>query len=249
MKVDKKMAAVLGLSVLEQKVLSVLETKGSLSMQELSDKVGAPRTTVYWPLTRLHKRGLVGYNTIGKRKRWHSALEHAAILGKNRETELIRGVDSMRRLYNQLLLLGRNERVIFVEGKRAIHAVAEKAGIEFMTHWHTRAHEKRIIIESVISKTTFEEIASHKVRKRVVESLARWETWIGHVVPDELLNPNTAVVIYPHGAIIADWDNEQALHITQPEFVSTLRKMRDMHQILGEKKHIVAHTRTAASRS
>lgn len=153
----------------------------------------------------------------------------------------------MRALYNKALDLYPTERILVLEGSTAIHSVAQKGGIEFMLRWHTRAHEKKVIVESIISEKTYLQLEKKLINAKIVKSLARWKTWIGYVVPNDWIDVDAALVLFRGKAILADWSKEQAILIDTPEIVELLKNFCIVYKTVGKKVDIVKHVRSIAS--
>ena len=225
-------------------------------MQELADYLVLPRTSLYWPLTQLYKRSLVSYEKVGKRKRWYSRMGELPLRKKLGSIESVAGnirvvesVPQLKELYNSALDLHATERVLILEGNMAARSVAQQGGIAFMTSWHERAYKQKIIIESVLGAKVYEDLLRQSINPEVVKSLARWDTWIAHIVPDEWINVDAAVVIFRDVAILADWTKGHAVLINTPEIVSLLKNFCKVFQLTGRKVDIVAEVRNAAAKT
>jgi len=255
MKITPAEQALLEFTKREKVILAALERLGDASMQELADYIRLPRTSIYWPLTQLCKRNIVAYNIAGKRKRWYSRMGELPLrktLGSLEsvagDVRVVEGTAQIREMYNTALELHKTERVLILEGNAAVSSIAKQGGIDFMLAWHRRAHKNGIIIESVIGQKVYDKLLRLTIDPKVVKSLAQWETWIGHVVPDEWIEADAAAVIFRDVAILADWSKARAVLINTPDIVRLLRNFCAVYQSLGHKVDIVSDVRGAASR-
>ncbi|HEV7449385.1 MAG TPA: hypothetical protein VGP13_02485 [Candidatus Paceibacterota bacterium] len=219
-----------------------------MSIQGLVKTTRLHRTTVYWPLGRLQERGLAAFDLVGKRKRWYAVADPFSLLGKveSTDTQAIKGVEAIRRLYNKALESKRTDRVLILEGTKAIHSVARKGGVEFLERWHIRAHEKGIIVESILGEKTLRDLANQLVHAKVVKSLARWRLWVGYTVPDEFIDFDATLVVFGNRAILADWERGYAVSIENTEIVALIKSFCRAYKMLGKKIDIVKYIKTIA---
>lgn len=243
----------LSLTKQEEALLKYLE-KRQASMQEIAETLKRPRTSLYWPLTQLEKRNLVGYRLVGKRKRWYSRLSELPLRGKlgslqsaAGDVRVVEGVESMRELWAAAFDRHPGERMTILEGNAAVYSVTEKTGIDFMLEGHKRAYERKIVIESILGEKVYADMAKQRVNPRIVKSLAQWNTWIGYVVPDEWIESDAAVLIFSDSVILADWTRERAILINTPEIVALLKSLCSVFQLIGRKVDIVSYVRSIAS--
>lgn len=244
---------VLDLTERELLVLKLLERIGSVSMSELANILRLPRTSLYWPLSELKRRGLVGYELKGKRKQWFSRM-HAQPFQKKLgslesiagDVRVIEGINEVKKFYQTILDLPAGERVLILEGNKAVRTITQKAGVEFMRAWHMRAHKQRIIFESILGEQIYQDLTDRLLRPEVIKSLAQWELWIGYIVPDEWIEGDTALLLFKNTAVLVDWESERALVVTTPEMVAQFRRFCEAFKVAGRKVNIVSDVRTVA---
>ncbi len=256
MQVQKAERRLLGLNKRESELLSALERLKTASMQELADELKLPRTSLYWPLDQLYKRNLVVYEKVGKRKRWYSRMGELPLRKKLGSLEtvagdvrVVEGVEQIKELYRLSLDLHPTERVLILEGTVAATSIARKGGIDFLTEYHERAYKNKIIVESIFGEKLYENVLRMIVDPKIVRSLSRLNTWIAHIVPEEWMNVDAAVVLFRETAIIADWTKTHAVLVNNPEIVRLLRNFCEVFQLTGRKVDIVSEIRSAVAKS
>lgn len=256
MRISNDELKLLSLNKNEIRLLKALEGRQGVSLQELSERLSVPRTSVYWPLSQLQKRNLVGYEMVGKRKRWYSRVGESALRRKLGALEsvagdvrVVEGVENIQELYRLALDLHPAERILILEGNVSVRSIAREAGTSFMAEWHGRALEKQIIIESIIGETVYAQLLKRAINPIVVRSLARLERWIAHIVPDVWIHTDASLVIFRDSAILADWSRAHAVFINTPEVVALMRGLCEGMRFAGRKVDIVSDVRAAAKDS
>lgn len=252
---SKEESTLLSLTVREKKIIGALEKLKSASMQELAQALKVPRTSLYWPLSQLEGRNIVGHELQGKRKRYFARTAELSLrkkLGSLESTlgdiRVVEGLEHIRELYDASINIHAGERVIIVEGSQAVYTIAQKGGIDFMLAWHRRAHARHIVVETVVGERIFKDLEELRVNPRVIKSLAQLHLWIGYVVPDEWMNLDVALVLFRDVAFITDWDTERAIVINNQGVVQLLRNFSFAFQAVGRKVDIAAHVRGIAGK-
>jgi sulfur relay (sulfurtransferase) DsrC/TusE family protein len=230
------------LSKREIVIINALEQLKEASIQDIADHVEIPRTSLYWPLSQLLRRHLVAFKKVGKRKSWYSNMNQT-LLRKNLgsissivgDVRVVESVEHMRELYMKALELHPAERVLILEGNKAVLSIAKHGGVEFMASWHAQAHKNNIIVESIIGESVYIKLIKNVMTPKVLQSLAMLDTWIAHRVPDTWLDVDSAVVLFRDVAIL--------VLINSPEIVRLIRNFCEMYQHIGSKVDIVAEVR------
>lgn len=245
MKLRKQEVQLLGLKEIETKVINTLEAQPEgLSVQQLAKKLGAPRTSLNWTLGQLLQRGLIRKETTGRTNMWYSNLAETVLRQSSDHVALnafkiFHGLPSIRTQYQNILKLGSGERVVIVEGKKAVLTIAEKAGIDFMTQWHDTALERKMIMESIISNDTLKKLHAGLIAKEVATSLRRFTLWTGYAVPSELLTTNASLIVFRDTLLLVDWDTEQGVTLQNREIVTTVRFMLEAYRHIAEPVSLV----------
>lgn len=253
MKLSVEEQILLGLTKREQLVLRSLEKLGQASMQQLAEHIKLPRTSLYWPLMQLYGRNLVAYELRGKRKYWYSRVGESIFRQKlgalesiTGDMRIVEGVENIRALYRSALDLHKTERVLLLEGNRAVHSVTKKFGLAYMLQWHKEAQKRDIILESIVGEKVYENLGQNRINKEIIKSLANFKLWIGYVVPDSFIETDVALMLFRDTAIITDWQTERSVVINTPETVRLLRGFCSALQTAGKKVDIASYVRQAA---
>ncbi len=251
MQVSRPERMLLDLNRREAQILQALETLKSASIQELAGHTKLPRTSIYWPLKQLSKRNLIAYEMAGKRKRWYSRMGELPLRKKLGSLEsiagdvrVVEGAGQLRELYDIAIDLHPTERLVILEGNLSAQSIREQGGIDFMTKWHERAHQKKIIIESILGEKVYTDLMRQTIHPSIVGSLSRLNTWIAHIVPDEWINVDATLLLFRDTAILADWTRTHAVLVNTPEIVALLRSSCKVFQLTGRKVDIVAEVRS-----
>jgi predicted transcriptional regulator len=235
MKVSTEEQLLLALSKREVRVLNHLESHGmGTNMQQLMQIIKSPRTTLNWTLQQLQKRGLVYADQVGREKIWYSNLRKSLIRSQGQSLtsiaggmEVGNGTAEIIKMYEIALSLHKRERVIIIEGKQAAVLIAQKAGIPFIIQWHTIALEKELIMESIVTKDTVLKIKSGEIDKKVVESLSRFNLWVGYAISNGLLHSSASILLFRDSLILVDWKTERCVSVHNREIISIIKEMAE----------------------
>lgn len=248
MRLTVKEQRLLNLGKTEKIVLKALYKLEKASIKDIAAYTKLPRTTLYWPLLQLQKRDIVAFTLRGKRKLWHlTNLTISPIISSAVSTpegiSVVEGVSNIHELYQRALNQFKTERVLILEGNKAVHSIADKSGLSFMLTWHKEAQRREIILESIVGEKTYNAIRQKQIRKEVLKSLGNFKLWIAYVLPDKFLEGDAALLLFQNVAIITDWSQERSILIQTPEVVQLIRGFCEALKLLGSKVDIVTVVR------
>lgn len=246
-KLTKQEITLLDLKPGEVRLINVLEaSQTGLDMAAMQKQLALPRTTLSSELHRLQERGLVRAERKGRSNVWHAALGSTLLRQSTAswdesfaEVRVYEGVEEIKELYRRALAVRQEERVTIVEGKQAVNAIGEKAGITFIESWHTVALERKLIMESLFSEDTIRRIQAGEIAPRIIKSLQRFVLWVGFVVPDNVINTNSALILFRHSLILVDWNKERGVYVENREIVTLMRHMIEVYKSQARQVNLV----------
>lgn len=215
-------------------------------MSRLQKRLALPRTTIASELYRLQDRGLVRADRVGRNNIWKSTLDHSvlrqpagAAQGVFSEARVYEGVTEIKDLYRRALTIHKAERVTIVEGTQAVKTIADKAGVEFVASWHSVALERQLIMESLISEHTLRQVQAGDIAPEIITSLQRFVLWVGYVVPDNIINTNSALLVFRDSLILVDWNKELGMFIENREVVTLIRHLIEAYRAHARQVNLV----------
>ena len=242
---------VLNLTVAEEKTLQVLLEGRTLSVSALAREAILPRMTVRACLLRLHKRGLVRHEGTGYRSLWKivgrdklqrrlwegltyldSKLSRAELserigvkISETTEFFAFQGVDNILKLYQWFFLNHFGARVRGVQPNLSSKTILEKLGPQKVAQINDSVKQNRLIVEAILPQSVTEMYRS--MDAELLAGVAGRTTAV-YLVPDSLLQFNSDMILGPKIAIFANWQEEVAILIRNPEFLKVLSTLYDL---------------------
>lgn len=225
-----------GLNQKESNVLLALYILKKATVAGVARQSELPRTTIYTALAKLLDKQMVMRAQVGKRELWEAVtpkrllaikqeqinqlksivpeLEQLATLPEVVEKSTVvqyKGARGLQRVYDMILELGKGERVLGFEGGRSSEKKMNVLPEEYSQTWHTAVKCKGIILECAVSEKLLDVVK--KVTSEMREA-ARGRATITYVLPDEVMNFDSDILVFGHQVAIITPKNLSAVVIT-----------------------------------
>ena len=249
----------LDLTHAEEKTLQVLLAGKTLSISALAREAILPRMTVKACLDRLHRRGLVRHVGTGYRSLWKiagreklqnqlwegisyldSKLSKAELserlgvkISESTEFFAFQGVDNIQKLYLWFFLNHFGQRVRGIQPNLSSRTIMEKLGAEKVTQINDSVRQNRLIIEAILPESVKEAYRSMVDDPELLSSVCGRTTAV-YLVPDSLLQFNADMILGNNIAIFANWQEEVAVLMRNPEFLKILNVLYDLLAQVGK---------------
>ncbi len=247
----------LGLNQKESNVLLALYTLKKATVAGIARQSALPRTTIYTALAKLLDKQMVMRAKVGKRELWEAVtpkrllaikqeqinqlksivpeLEKLAILPEIVEKSTVvqyKGTHGLQRVYDMILELGKGERAFGFEGGRSSEKKMDVLPEEYSRGWHAAVKRKGIILEVAVSEKLLDVIRKATPEMREV---ARGRATITYVLPDEVMNFDSDILVFGHRVAIVTPKNLSTVVIN--DYVTSLafRQLIKTACMMGEK--------------
>jgi len=245
---------VLDLTPAEEKTLQVLLEGKTLSVSAIARTATLPRMTVHACLQRLHGRGLVRHEGTGYRSLWRivgreklqrklwegltyldNKLSKAELserigvkISETTEFFAFQGVDNILKLYQWFFLNHFGQRVRGIQPNPSSKTILEKLNPQKVAQINASVKQNRLIIEAILPESVKEIYRAMAAKDPSLLSTVAGRTTAVHLVPDPLLQFNADMILGPRIAIFANWAEEVAVLIRNPEFIKLLSNLYDL---------------------
>lgn len=250
---------VLNLTPAEEKTLQALLQGKTLSISALAREAILPRMTVRACLLRLHKRGLVRHEGSGYRSLWKivnreklqkrlwegltyldSKLSKAELserigvkISETTEFFAFQGVDNILKLYQWFFLNHFGQRVRGIQPTQSSQSILKKLNPQKVAQINDSVKQNRLIINAILPESIKEVYRSLASNPELLSSISGRTTAV-HLVPDPLLQFNADMILGAKIAIFANWEEEVAVLIRNPEFVKLLSNLYELLAQVGK---------------
>ncbi len=238
------------LSRKEEEVYMTL-LKRDATIQELSEELRRPRSSLLLLLRSLEKQGLARRIRLGRRNIWQAANPRnilklaqeqlnatreilptlVAEQGAGRsgssvpEIRIYESQRGLRIVYDSILTLRKGEKVFTLEGSKSVESKLRLLPLSYITKWQKVLKQKSLILESVISESSVRLLAGSA--KRLIEPhIGR--PMITHVVADSRLCMDLDIILYGRNAAFIDIQRNLATVITDEKIKQSLQLLFDL---------------------
>lgn len=221
--------------------MEILDKLSSASTTRLANEVGLPRTTVGFVLNHLKKRGLVFRMKIQNHNEWSCidsselSKEFHIIAEKfddssnseyskqgSTQVKLFRGLKNIKELYKKILDTPGGSRVYIYQGSKSAELSLKKIEKGFLSEYHKKFKENRIIMEGFIGPKTidlFKGLTTKEVRSHLDRMI------VAYLVPDEYIDFDLDLLLLPKTLLLINLRREIAIEIRDEETVRATRKI------------------------
>lgn len=236
MMISAKQASFLGLQSQEKKIINVLskQTEG-MTVTDISRRTGEVRTTVHFYLKRLRERNWVKRVKASSHRYplWYlvekniikqtifdflTALHISSVTATTKTAQ--EGYEAIIDAYNEIMKVGKAERIFVIQGNVAVAAALDKLPTEFIKSAHAIQKTKHIILEGIIGAqaiSLFETMSLETLRSHY------GRLTIAHLVADKYLDFDAEFFIFRKKVIIVQPKAEKALIILDENISRALR--------------------------
>lgn len=258
----------LGLTEAEEDTFLALLRKDPAGVSEIARAAKMSRTTVDAALRRLARRGLVrklphSYKSMWKVRELNKLKSAAAetieymekenaedraekkeIIGRidaeNIGIEVFKGIPQIKRIYSEILKIGRAERVYFIQGNTAAKTELRDVEEEFIRAFHAKLKRRGVIIEGITGEAI---LGLFKEMKKPFLESHFGRMIVGYIVPDEYMNFGLDIIIMRDRAFFVSLEQRLVIVIRFAPLVDALLSIAAALAALGRKVDLNAYLR------
>ena len=256
---DKKLQ-ILSLTDTEKRILNVLGI--FKSVQNIARESKVSRTGVNYALKELSRKGLVLYETVGKRHLYSAitfeelahklqkALDQIEIekadkkgarvkISKEDEFIIHIGAKEIIPAYKRIAAENKNERIRGIQHHRSWNELLEKISPAQLVEFNDSIIKNHLIMDGIINKSAYQSYEQEiktapEKNKSAIKSLeGRMADYT--VFPDNFFNCDAEIWIFKTTTMIINWHEEVAIEITNANMTSFLKDMFEFVKAGGEK--------------
>lgn len=253
MKLSASNLKFLGLSDDERKIIDALSDAKSAKVTDLARTTKIPRTTVFFLLNKMKRRGLAERVTVKRHKEWKT-VSSADIANRLREAlrafekqsgmagmatgddagiELFQGRQNIREAYHKIFQASKNDRVYAIQGNMSARLSLQKIEKEYFFDFHRQFKKRDVILEGIIGKSALrlfhEELGLEELRSHLGRLV------VAYVVPDEYVNFDMDVLFFGRFVLLINFEKESVMVIKNEFMVRMLRGLLMALQASGTK--------------
>src|SRR3989344_3971805 len=255
---DIKALEEIGLSPKEATICLALLKQGSATISALSKAADMPRTSLYSILPKLQSRGVVYHGKVKNHTEWkclapkelyrkykenlknlEAALpdlenihEKRDLVSKVSPITYYESLDGVKRVYEDILSLPKEERIYSIEGSGSIAAKSKRLNKEYTSNWQMLFKKSGLIWESITSEASL----------RLIEDMepAVLKPHLGRpiiltVLPKELLNFDLDIMAFQNTAALINVATAHVVLVRDKEIVRAIKEFITILSRLGKK--------------
>jgi len=255
-----KSLVILNLTDTESVILNTLTAFKSI--QQIASDSTLSRTGINHALKNLLSKGLVKFDTVGKRRlylainlkelsqKFQKALDEIEIknddkkgarikISKENEFIIHIGTKEIIPAYRRIAAENKNERIRAIQHHRSWNQLIEKISPEQLVEFNESIKKNHIILDGMLNKSAYdaykEEIKNDpKKHTAAVKSLeGRMADYT--VFEDKFFNYDAEIWIFKTTTLIINWNEEVAIEITNANMTGFLKDMFEFVKVGGNK--------------
>src|SRR3989344_2373291 len=255
---DIKALEEIGLSPKEATIYLALLKQGSATISALGVATGMPRTSLYSILPKLQSRGVVYHGKVKNHTEWkcltpkelyrkykenlnnfeealpnlENIFENRTIAPKISPITYYENLTGVKKVYEDILTLPKEERVYSIEGSGSIAAKSKRLNKEYAGNWQMLFKKSGLIWESVTSETSLrliEEMEPSVLKPHLGRPV------ILTVLPKELLNFDLDIVAFQNTAALVNVATAHVVVVRDKEIVRAIKEFITLLSQLGKK--------------
>ena len=263
MKISKENAEILGLSKAELSIIDSLEARDSknkdLSIINIAKVTGIPRTSLYYMLPKLEKRGFIEMKRNNKKIFWRKSrdedfqrkylrtlrdvtekeLNQFSPIQDDNRIQVLRGTNQLLTVFDELINLPNKSRFYTIQPDASFSQVIKKIPVSEALKVGNRIKSKEIIVESILHEKSVDSIKNNLSDKKSLKDLL---ASLGGRSADTVKMPegflsNTKAEAYLYGDKISllNWDKEIAVVIKDKDIFHLVKEMFNSTKYLMER--------------
>jgi len=248
MKLDSKTAKLLGINNTELRILSCIE-KTALTISQLSIASKIPRTSLYYILPSLTERYLVIKTKDANKIYWkknsdeqikfniQNALDKisnqnesnfTSVISQSSEITFYHGAKNMEQIFEEIASTPVNARWFGIQPGPSIMDLIPKVSIEIITKFNKTVKNKRHIVEGIVHENYLDkmkDILGIKDYKNLLQSFGGRSSDYAKLPADYMKNISSEIYLFNGKIAIANWKDEFAIIIKNPDMFALLMEM------------------------
>lgn len=263
MKISKENALILGLSKAELSIIDSLEAKNSkhkdISIINISKETGIPRTSLYYMLPKLEKRGFIEMKRNNKKVFWRKSsdedfekkflrtlsditektTDYNSPISKDNYIKVLHGIDQLSTVFDEVTNLPSRSRVFAIQPDLSILDVVKKLPIKKSISVCDGIKSKHLIMDGIVHEKSIDSIRSSLSDKKIIKELL--SSFGGRSadmakMPDNFLpNTHAETYLYEDKVTLLNWDKEIAVIIKDKDIYQLIKEMFNSTKYLMER--------------
>lgn len=263
MKISKETAEILGLSKAELSIIDSLESKDqserNMSIVNISKETNIPRTSLYYMLPKLERRGFIEMKRNNKRVYWRKSTDEyfegkyirtiESVIEKkinpisptadNQGIRVLRGTDQLLTVFNEIAGLHTKSRAYGIQPDASLVQVVKNVPTAKAIKFCDDVKEKGIIIEAIVHEKSVDSIKNTLTDKRTAQELLK--SFGGRSadtvkMPDNFLsNTKAESYLYDNKVSLLNWEKGIAVIIEDNDIFHLVKEMFNSTKYLMER--------------
>lgn len=253
MQISKENALILGLSKAEINIIDSLESKDSkdknMSIIEISKETGIPRTSLYYMLPKLEKRGFIEKKTNNRKVFWRKSriedfqnkfirtiqeisknkIKPLSPIVNSKSIKILQGVNEMTEIFDELSNLPSRSRVFSIQPDQSITDVIKKLPIKKALETCDNIKHNKIIMDGIVHEKSINSISKNardgKIAIQLLESFGDRSADTAKMPESFLHNTHAETYLYEDKVTILNWDKEIAIIIKDKDIFQLIKEM------------------------
>jgi len=263
MKISKENAEILGLSKAELSIIDSLELKDSkskdLSILNIGKATGIPRTSLYYMLPKLEKRGFIEMKRNNKKIFWRKSRNedfHKKYLktienviekkpntnspvSGNDAVKILRGATQLFTVFSDLENLSNKNRVFAIQPDASLVQVVKKVPTTDAIRFCDIIKDKGIIIEGIVHEKSVDSIKNtltdRKTARELLKSFGGRSADTSKMPDNFLADTKAEAYLYEDKVTLLNWDKEIAVIIKDKDIFHLVKEMFNSTKYLMER--------------
>lgn len=263
MKISKETALILGLSEAELSIIDSLESKDSkernASIVNISKETGIPRTSLYYMLPKLERRGFIEVKRNNKKIFWRKSSDEdfknkyvrtiesviekkispASPTADDHSIQVLRGTDQLLTVFDEIAGLHNRSRAYGIQPDASLIQVVKNVPTAKAIKFCDDIKEKGIIIEGIVHEKSVDSIKNTVTDKRTARELLK--SFGGRSadtvkMPENFLsNTKAESYLYDNKVSLLNWEKGLAVIIKDKDIYQLVKEMFNSTKYLMER--------------
>ncbi|MEI6553283.1 MAG: helix-turn-helix domain-containing protein [bacterium] len=253
MKISKENAEILGLSKAELSIIDSLESKDSkernMSIVNISRETGIPRTSLYYILPKLERRGFIETKRNNKKIFWRKSSDEdfekkyirtiesvtERKISSNSPTpnqdriKVLYGTEQLSTVFDEITDLPTRTRVFAIQPDLSILDVIKKMPIKKSIAVCDGIKDKHLIMDGMVHEKSIDSIkdslSDKKVIKELLESFGGRSADMAKLPDNFLPTTHAETYLYEDKVTLLNWDKEIAVIIKDKDIFQLVKEM------------------------
>lgn len=263
MKISKENAEILGLSKAELSIIDSLEARDSknkdLSIINIAKVTGIPRTSLYYMLPKLEKRGFIEMKRNNKKIFWRKSrdedfqrkylrtledvtekeLKQFSPIGDDNRIQVLRGTNQLLTVFNELIELPSRTRIFGIQPDLSLVEVVKKIPMKKALEICDGIKDKNLIMDGIVHEKSIDSVKKVIVNKSDIRDFLKsfgGRSADTSKLPDNFLADTKAeTYLYEDKVTLLNWDKEIAVIIKDKDIFHLVKEMFNSTKYLMER--------------